>query len=77
MAAGVDERVERVTELGLSRSALKKLQIVDDEHVDGPQRILESQGILRPQRRHEAVHELLGGQIEHLALGARVAGPSQ
>src|SRR5712691_10883765 len=41
LAAGVDERVERVTEFGLGRLALQELQVVDHQHVDGPQRLLE------------------------------------
>ena len=41
------------------------------------QRVLECERVLRPQRGHEAVHELFGGEIKHLALGARVAGPGE
>src|SRR5215469_18517549 len=37
LAAGVDEGIERVTELGLRRPALEELQVVDDENVDRPQ----------------------------------------
>ena len=51
------------------------MQVVDHQHVDAAQRLLEGQRRLRLQRRHEAVHELLGGEIKHLALAARVAGP--
>jgi hypothetical protein len=54
---------------------LQELQIVDHEHVDAAQRFLERKRGLRAQRRDEAVHELLGGEIERLALGAVVAGP--
>src|SRR5262249_62057168 len=75
--AGVNEGVKRVTELGLGRPALKKLQVVDHQDVDGAQRLLECERILRPQRRDKAVHELLGGEIQHLALGGGVARPCQ
>ncbi len=75
LAAGVDQRIQRVAELGLGRFALQELQIVDHEHVDAAQCLLERQRCLRFERGDEAVHELLGGEIKHLALGARVAGP--
>ena len=75
LAAGIDQRVQRVAELGLGRLALQELQIVDHEHVDAAQRFLERQRRLRLQRGDEAVHELLGGEIEHLALAAGIAGP--
>ena len=39
--------------------------------------VFECQRVLRPQRGHEAVHELFRGEIKHLALGASVAGPGQ
>ena len=75
LAAGVDQRVERVAELGLRRLALQELQVVDHQHVDAAQRLLEGERRLGAQRRDEAVHELFGGEVEHLALGAVVAGP--
>ncbi len=75
LAAGVDQRVQRVAELGLRRLALQELQIVDDEHVDAAQRFLEGQRRLRLQRGDEAVHEFLGGEIKHLALVSGIAGP--
>ena len=75
LTAGVDQRVERVAELDLGRLALQELQIVDHQHVDAAQRFLEGERGLRFQRRHEAVHEFLGGEIEHLALRPAVAGP--
>ena len=64
-----------MAELGLGRLALQELQVVDHQHVDAAQRLLEGERGLGAQRRDEAVHELLGGEIEHLALGAVVAGP--
>jgi hypothetical protein len=70
LAAGIDQRVQRVAELGLGRFALQELQVVDHQHVDAAQRLLEGERRLRLQRRDEAVHEFLGGEIEHLALAA-------
>ena len=75
LAAGIDQRIERVAELDLRRLALQELQVVDHQHVDAAQRFLEGDRGLRLERRHEAVHEFLGGQIQHLALGDAVAGP--
>ena len=42
LPAGVDERIERVTELGLGRFSLQELQIVDHQHINGAQRLFES-----------------------------------
>ena len=64
-----------MAELGLDILAGEELQIVDHQHVDAAQRFLEGERGLRLQRRHEAVHELLGGEIEHLALAAGIARP--
>ena len=75
LTAGIDQRIERVAELGLGRLALEKLQIVDHQHVDAAQRLLERERRLGAQRRDEPVHELLGREVEHLAVGALVAGP--
>ena len=75
LAAGIDQRIQRVAELGLRRFPLQELQVVDHEHIDAAQRFLERQRRLRLQRGDEAVHELLGGEIEHLALAAGIAGP--
>ena len=77
LAAGIDEGIEGVAEFGLSRFSLEELQVIDDEDVDRSQCLLECDGGLCPQRRHEAVHEFFGSEIEHLALGAGVARPSQ
>ena len=75
LAAGIDQGIERVAELGLGRLALQELQVVDHQHADAAQRLLEGERGLRAQRRDEAVHELLGGEIEHLALAGGIAGP--
>ena len=75
LAAGVDQRIERVAELGLDILAGEELQVVDHQHVDAAQGLFEGERRLRLERRHEAVHELLGGEIEHLALAAGIARP--
>ena len=41
LLAGVDQRVERVAELLLDRLALQELHVVDDQHVDVAQSLLE------------------------------------
>ena len=75
LTAGIDQRVQGVTELGLGGFALQELQIVDHEHVDAAQCFLEGQRRLGLQRRDKAVHEFFGRQIQHLALAAGIAGP--
>ena len=75
LAAGIDQRVQRVAEFGLGRFALQELQVIDHQHVDAAQRLFERQRGLGLQRRDKTVHEFLGGEIEHLALGAGIAGP--
>jgi hypothetical protein len=66
-----------MAELGLSGLALEELEVVDHQDIDGAQRVLECDRILGPQGGHEAIHELLGGEVQHLALGAGIARPSQ
>ena len=61
---------ERVTEFLLDGFALQELQIVDQQNVDVAQGILEIECRLALERLHEAVHEPLGGQIQHL--GGRI-----
>ena len=75
LAPAVDQRIQRVGELRVRLLALEELQIVDDQDVDAAQRLLERHRGLAAQRRHEAVHEPLGREVEHLAVGLGVAGP--
>ncbi len=75
LLAGVDQRVDRMAELLLDRLALDELHVVDDEKIDAAQLLLESQRGLRLQRRDEAVHETVGGEIgDALALAAGLLG---
>ncbi len=64
LAPRVEQGVQRMPELGLDRLALQELRVVEDQEVDRPQPLLEGDRGLRLQRRHEAVHELLGRQID-------------
>ena len=64
-----------MAELDLRGFSLQELQIVDNQYIDAAQRFLEGERGLRFQRRHEPVHELFGGEVEHLAVRNAVAGP--
>src|SRR5207302_1234175 len=60
----VVERVEGVEELLLGTLATgQQLHVVDDEHVDLPEALLELPHAVASQRRDEVVHERLGGQV--------------
>ena len=67
LAAGIEQRVQRVAELVLERLALQELHVVDDQQIDRPHRLLEGDRGVRLQRGDEAVHEALGGQIDDAA----------
>ena len=69
LAAGIDQRVDGVAELGLDRLALDELHVVEDQQVDAAQALLEGQGVLGLQRVDEAVHEAVGGEVDHPAAG--------
>src|SRR5260370_27668946 len=53
------------------------MQVIDHPDVGGAERLLECESVLRTQRGDKAVHELLRGEIQHLALGGGVASPCQ
>ena len=62
----IDERVERVEELLLRRVLPgDELHVIDHQHVDRPEQLLERHHVLVAQRLHEAVHELFGRQVDH------------
>ena len=71
VAAGVEQGVQGMTEFRLNCSALQELGVVEDQEIDGPQPLLECDRGLRLERRDEAVHELLRGQIDGRAALAR------
>ena len=70
----LDQRVEGVEELLLRRVlAGDELHVVDHQHVDRAEHLLEAVHLLEAQRRDEAVHELLGREVEHPRLGVAAA----
>ncbi len=69
------ERAHRhVAELGLDRLALDELDVVEDQQVDAPQPLLVGERRLGLQGVDEAVHEPVGGQVDHPAPGLAGAG---
>ena len=50
LAARVDERVEGVAELLLHGLALQELEIIDQQHVDGLELVLEGERVALAQR---------------------------
>ena len=67
----VDQGVERVEEFFLGRIFPgDELHVIDHQHVDRPEQFLEIHHLPVAQGLDEAVHELLGGQIQHAQLGA-------
>jgi hypothetical protein len=70
LLAHLHQRVEGVEEF-LLRGGLAgdELHVIDHQHVDGPEHLLEADRVLFAQRADEAVHELLGRQIQDVGLG--------
>ena len=56
-----------MAEFLLDRFALQELHVVDDQHVDAAELLLESDRRLCLERGHKAVHELFGGQVDDAA----------
>ena len=73
LAVLIDQGVEGVEELLLGRvAAADELEVVDHQHVDRAELLLEGHGVFRAQGTHELVHELLCGEIDDAPLrGAR------
>ena len=46
-----------------------ELHVVDHQHVDRAEHLLEALHVLDAQRRDEAVHELLGGEVDDAGVG--------
>jgi hypothetical protein len=66
----INQRVEGVEELLLGGGlAGDELHIIDHQHVDGAEHLLEADRVLFAQRADEAIHELLGRQINDVGLG--------
>ncbi len=64
LPAGIDQGIERMTELLLDRLALKKLDVVDHEDIDRPQPFLECDRRLGLEGGNETIHESLGREID-------------
>jgi hypothetical protein len=69
LAPAVDQRVQRMAELLLDSRALQELHVVDQENVDLAELLLEGERVARAQGLHEARHEALCREVEHLRLG--------
>ena len=70
----VDQGVESVEELLLGGLLTPdELDVVDHQHVGRAEQLLEPQGVPAAQRLDELIHELLGGQVHHLARGVLAA----
>ena len=66
----VDQRVEGVKKLLLGRIlAADELDVVDHQHVDRAEELLEGHHVLVAKGANELVHEFLGREIDDLALG--------
>ena len=71
----VDQGVEGVEELLLGRFlAADELDVVDHQHVDRAELLLEGHRVLVAQGPDELVHELFGRQVDHLARRACACG---
>src|ERR1700730_12031061 len=64
LPAGIDQGIERMTELLLNRLTLEKLDVVDHQEIDRAQPFLESDCRLRLEGGDETIHESLGGEID-------------
>ena len=66
---GIHERVECVEELFLRAVfARDELHVVDHQHINGAEELFEVHHLALAQRSDEAVHELLGREVEHIRL---------
>src|ERR1700724_3288566 len=64
LPAGIDQGIQRMTELLLDRLALKKLNVVDHEDIYRPKTFLESDRCLCLEGGDETIHEPLRGEID-------------
>src|SRR6056297_53679 len=69
----VHQRVEGVKEF-LLRAVLAgdELHVIDHQHVDRAEHLLEIHDLAVAQRLHEAIHELLGREVKHGHVGAKL-----
>ena len=65
-----DQRIERVEELFLRRIlAAHELHVIDEEQIGRPDQLLERHDAVEPQGVDELVHEFLGADVQHPAVG--------
>src|ERR1700726_200997 len=69
LPAGIDQGIQRMTELLLDRLALKKLNVVDHEDIYRPKTFLESDRCLCLEGGDETIHESLRGEVDDSPLG--------
>jgi hypothetical protein len=69
LPAGIDQGIQRMTELLLDRLALKKLNVVDHEDIYRPKTFLESDRCLCLEGGDETIHESLRGEVDDPPLG--------
>ena len=68
LPAGIDQGIERMTELLLNRLALEKLDVVDHKKINRSQPFLESDRRLRFEGGDETIHKSLSGEIDDFVL---------
>src|SRR5580704_1480887 len=71
LPAGIDQGIQRMTELLLDRLALKKLNVVDYEDIYRPKTFLKSDRCLCLKGGDETIHESLRGEVDDPPLGPR------
>src|SRR5580704_11679846 len=64
LPAGIDQGIQRMTELLLDRLALKKLNVVDHEDIYRPKTFLKSDRCLCLEGGDKTIHEPLRGEID-------------
>ena len=68
LPAGVAKCIDGKAKFGLSRSAQKKLQVVDEQNIDIPQHFLKGGNGPHPECSVKTMHKLFGGKVERLPL---------
>src|SRR5262245_10411572 len=76
LLAAIEQRIDDVLELLLGLLPAHELEVVDQQHVDGAELVLESQGVLALDGLDELIAEALGRQVERLGLALALHLPS-
>ena len=77
LTAAIEQGVDDVIEFLLGTLAVHELEVVDQQHVDGAELLLEGQRILAAEGLDELIAEALGGEIKHLRFGGGVSPPKR